>query len=861
MDTDDIRRASQQTDGNNLAIAPIVPAVRWVKRILLGLLMIVLAATAYGIFTVRNSFPQVRGELEVDGLVSTVEVLRDDLGVPHIYATNQHDLFFAQGYTHAQDRFWQMDFWRHIGSGRLSEMFGESQVDTDRFLRSLGWEALAEEEWEAIESPSREILESYADGVNAYLDTHSGSEISLEYAILPLQNSGYEIEPWTPVNTLTWVKVMAWDLRNNMDEEILRAIVGQDLTPEQVAALYPPFPEDKPVIVEDGAMAAAEPVSAQLPAGAIEALESVAATLRALDVVTSDDYDGIGSNNWVVSGELTRSGMPLLANDTHLANQMPSIWYENGLHCTDDAVGCPYQLIGYSFAGTPGIIIGHNSHLAWGVTNQATDTQDLFIEKLNPEDPMQYEVDGEWVDFEVRTETVEVGGGEDVTHDVLVSRHGPIISGTYLEEDAFDGSSITEVPQEYAVALSWAALEPSTIVDAVMGINRAATYEEFRDAASLWDIAPQNLVYADVEGNIAYFATGKTPVRGAGDGLTPVPGWTSEFEWTGYLTTADKPSLLNPAGGYIHSANQPVIRPGTEPFIGLDAAYGYRGGRIVDMISDAGGHTMETMQQMQLDMRDEGAVNVVPYLLELDAGQDSDVAEMLTFLEGWSTGSSAFQAEARSSGAAIYMGVWKQILALTFRDELPEHYWPWGGSQWFEVVRTLLETPEDPWWDDQSTNEIETRDDILLAAVHAAHTELSEMLGGEPATWSWGELHIGHFENQTLGQSGIAPVEWLFNRTAPPRVGGSASIVNAVGWNTAESFEVNWVPSQRMVVDMADFDASEFIHTTGQSGHAFAGNYDSMIEMWTDGEYGPMPFSRNAVDEVTADTLTMVPAR
>jgi penicillin amidase len=787
-------------------------------------------------------------------------VLRDELGVPHVYAATQHDLFFTQGYTHAQDRFWQMDVWRHIGAGRLSEMFGASQIDTDVFLRSLGWERIAVEEWEAMGSPTREILQAYADGVNAYLDTHSGSEISLEYAILPLQNSSYRIEPWTPVNTLTWVKVMAWDLRNNLDDEIARAMLGRDLSPAQVADLYPPFPGDKPVIVETPTTRASGALGASLPDGAMAALGSVRDAIHDLDSVGGARSEGIGSNNWVVSGDLTASGLPLLANDTHLAVQMPSIWYENGLHCIGEASGCAYDLVGYSFAGSPGIVIGHNAHHAWGVTNQAADTADLFIERVNPNDPLEYEVDGKWVAFEVRDETIEVGGGEDATYEILTSRHGPVISGSYLDEDVFDDSSMTQTPQDYVVSLSWRALEPSTTVEAILGINRATSYEEFQDAVSLWDTVPQNIVYADVEGNIAYHATGEIPIRVDGDGTVPVPGWTSEYEWTGFVGTADKPSLLNPPEGYIESANQPVVRGGGDPLIGTDAAYGYRGGRIVDLLGETDSHTVATMQEMQLDQKDLGAVNLVPYLLTLDPVGDEEVGEVQTFLEGWSTGNSAYQAQARSSGAAVYMGVWKQILALTFHDQIPEDYWPTGGSRWFEIVRNLLDEPENPWWDVTSTAQTETRDDVLFQSMALAYDELSGLLGDDPASWAWGELHITRFENQTLGQSGIAPVEWLFNRSAPPRVGGSASVVDAVGWNPAVSYEVDWAPSQRMVVDLGDLDSSRFIHTTGQSGHAFAADYDSMMEMWTDGEYGPMPFTRPAVEAVTTDSLTLIPA-
>ncbi|MGD2102498.1 MAG: penicillin acylase family protein, partial [Acidimicrobiia bacterium] len=567
------------------------------KRVLVFLLFAVLVFTAYGVYTVRRSFPQVKGELEVDGLHAPVEVLRDSLGVPHIYADNQHDLFFAQGYTHAQDRFWQMDFWRHIGAGRLSEMFGESQVDTDRFLRSLGFEALANEEWQDVSARSREILESYAQGVNAYLADRAPAAISLEYAVLPLQSSGYRIEQWSPTDTLMWAKVMSWDLGGNLEAEIARAVLGQDLGRERVEQLYPSIADDKPVIVETDQVQATSVESPSLPRGAFRSLASAGSAAERLWALTGGGFEGIGSNNWVISGSMTQSGMPLLANDTHLAIQMPSIWYGIGLHCDEVTSDCPFESVGFSFAGTPGVIIGHNGHHAWGVTNQAADTQDLFIERTNPENPRQYEVDGAWVDFEIREETIAVAGSEDLTFEVLTSRHGPVISNTYLEPDELDGSTVVDLPDDYAVALAWQTLEPSTIVDGILGINMAGSYQEFAEAASLWDIAPQNLVYADVEGNIAYYPTGEIPVRAAGDGRYPVPGWTSEFEWVGLVPEDDKPVLLNPAQGYIESANQPILRPGSTPFFGTDGALGYRGARIDEMIRSSSGHTVSTLQE------------------------------------------------------------------------------------------------------------------------------------------------------------------------------------------------------------------------------------------------------------------------
>ncbi len=829
--------------------------MRWVKRILIFVLIVVLGLSVFAFWTVRRSFPQVDGEVAVSGLEAQATVFRDDLGVPHISAESLEDLFFAQGYTHAQDRFWQMDFWRHIGAGRLSEMFGSGQVETDMFLRSLGFERLAEQEWEATTGDARSFLQSYADGVNAYVGERSGAQISLEYAILPLQNGEYEIEPWTPINTLTWAKVMSWDLSGNLDTEIARAVLGQHISASQVEQLYPPFPEDKPFVLDvQPSLTTSVPT---VEAAAVPALIVAQENADRLWNLTGGGFEGIGSNNWVIGGGLTESGAPLLANDTHLANQMPSIWYENGLHCEP----CDYKAVGFTFPGVPAVVIGHTAHHAWGVTTQAADTQDLFIERVNPNRTDQYEADGEWVDFEVRSELIEVGSGEDVEFEVRSTRNGVVISETYFDEDQpFDESETVETPDDYVVALAWQTLEPSTLLEAVLGMNFANSYDEFASAVSKWDVAAQNIIYADIEGNIAYHATGEIPLRASGNGRYPVPGWIPDFRWMGVVPQDEMPSILNPPAGYIATANQPIWGPDRRPLIGIDGAYGYRADRIETMIESAPDHIVESGQQMQFDTRDDSAEAIVPYFLDIDPAVDDAVEEIQARLVSWSTGNNAFQLSGDSNGGAVYMAVWRHLLANTFQDELPEDYWPAGGSRWFVVMIDLLSNENDPFWDDTSTVDVEFRDQILLRSMLDAHRELTELLGDDSGTWSWGRLHIANFENQTLGQSGIGPVEWLFNRSAPERVGGSSSIVNAVGWDTDKSYEVDWVPSQRMVIDLGDWSASTFIHTTGQSGHAFHENYDSMIEMWTDGEQAPMLWTRAEIEAASPHTLTLTPS-
>ena len=830
--------------------------MRWVRRVLVGVLVLAVVITVLGFFLIRSPFPQVDGELEAAGLDRRVEIVRDVDGVPHIYAETEHDLFFAQGYVHAQDRFWQMDFWRHIGAGRLAEMFGDSQVETDMFLRSLDFTGLAERELQNMPAEHRAILESYAEGVNAYIGSRTPSQISLEYAVLPLQVSGYQIEPWIPVNTLTWGKVMSWDLSWNLLQEIDRATLSIDLPQERIAQLYPGYPEGHPVIVPSDQAATAEPSATTLASGALAALGEAGARARAVWDLTGGGFAGIGSNNWVVGGSHTESGLPILANDPHLAIQMPSIWYQNGLHCTSD--DCRYQLIGFSFAGTPGVILGHNDSIAWGVTNEAVDTQDLFIEKVNPDNPRQYEFQGEWVDMEVRPETIVVAGGDDVNYDVATTRHGPVISDTYFDETPFQGSAL-ELPDGYVVALAWQTLQPSTLVEAIIGLNRATNYEEFRSALSKWDIAGQNVVYADAEGNIAYQATGEVPIRGAGNGSWPVPGWTGEYDWAGTVPFEELPRLFNPPRDYIVTANNPVLAPGSGPFFSVDSDHGYRAARIEEIIeATPAGYSVASAQEIQIDNRDGGAPNLVPHLLAVSSETEA-VKVIQEVLAPWAEGPDGFQTSPDSPGAAAYQAVWANLLRLAFHDELPEDYWPEGGSRWFASVAALLETPDDPFWDDTGSDPVEDRDAILEQAMTDAHEELVDLLGSDPGTWRWGEIHVGRFENQSFGQSGIGPIEWLFNRTAPRRLGGSADIVNAIGFHPPDGYQVDWIPSMRMVIDLGDLGASTSMNTTGQSGHAFHAHYDDMLQPWADGIHHPMRWPREQVEEEAEGTLTLSP--
>ncbi|MGW0804327.1 penicillin acylase family protein [Nonomuraea sp. NPDC002799] len=824
--------------------------LRWFARVLTVLLLLALVLAGVLVYTVRQSFPQVDGSLRLPGLTGSVEIYRDKSGIPHIYADTAADLFMAQGFVHAQDRFYEMDFRRHTTAGRLSELFGKATLDNDKALRTMGWRKVAEQELPELAQQTQDYLNAYAKGVNAWLGAHpNASGRSLEYSVLKLQNGDQPVEPWTAVDSLAWLKAMAWDLRSNMEDEIDRALALTKLPKERVEQLYPGYPYDRhsPIVTEGtidqnrfDQRAVPKPGAGRVLTQAAQTLENVPGTM------STGDRDGLGSNSWVISGEHTAGGKPLLANDPHLGPQMPSVWYQAGLHCRKITEECPYDVTGFTFSGFPGVVIGHTDKISWGFTNLGPDVSDLFLEKVTGD---TYLYQGEQVKLESRQEQIKVAGGAPVTITVRGTRHGPLIND--VMPDAKPGGEAN------AVALQWTALTPGKTADAVFALNKAGDWEEFKAAAALFDVPSQNLIYADTSGKIGYQAPGRIPVRTSGDGTLPVPGWTGEYEWkTAPIPYDQLPSIENPADGFIVTANNAVIDPKRyRPLLTEDWAHGYRSERIRDLVKEAikkGPIDAAAMAKIQQDTHNGFADTLVPALLQVDlAGPSGRARELLKTWDGTQGLGSA--------PAAYFNAVWRQVLALTFHDDLPEAAWPSGGDRWYEVVRGLLGLPDDPFWDDVTTKgRKETRDDILRQAMASAHQELTERLGNDPTSWRWGDLHQLELVNGSLGTSGIAPIEALFNR-GPFAVPGSKDAVNATGWSAPKGYAVSAVPSMRMIVDLSDLDKSQWINLTGASGHAFHDNYWDQAETWAKGGLLPMYAKPESVKKAAVHTLRLTP--
>jgi len=801
---------------------------KWLIRIGIVLLVIVIVLAGVGTWFVRRPWTQDSGTIKVPGLLASVEIIRDQWGVPHIYAQNEHDLFFAQGYVHAQDRLWQMETSRRLSSGTFSAILGEQGLWIDPYMRTVGLRRVAERVWTEMDDDCRTILESYAKGVNAYIEMHR-NRLPLEFAIL-----GVDPEPWTPIDTLVWGGLMADDTHHGADELGLAEIVAL-LGEEAARRLMWTSDQDIPIIVPSEAGS----YDWLRHAGFKQKLASLSEWLGDLGL-------GWASNNWVVHGSQTATGKPILANDTHLNLMMPSYWYENGLH------GGRFDSVGFTIPGVPLVVVGHNQHIAWGITNLRADDQDYYIERLDDlENPTQYEFMGEWQDLEFVRETIEVKGLDPVTLEIPFTHHGPIVN---MED-------VSESSDEKPLALGWTFYECNTILKSIVLLNSATNWDDFHAALQYWDALGLNFVYADVEGNIGYQAAGRVPIRPPEhQGILPVPGWTGEYEWQGFIPFDAMPSVFNPPVGFIATANNKVVPDDYPYLLAREWPPCYRARRINELLSTGDHFTVKDMQDIQSDTYLVPAKALRPYLLAIEPEDDLQ-AEVLALLEAWD-----LRYEADCVGASIN-AVWhKFIVQNTIGDEL--------GDEWLDTlsyravqsiftrsswITELMANADDAWFDDVNTPEVETRDDIVCRSLTDAVDWLSEKYGKNPDRWEWGRLHAVTFFHLPLGSSGVAPLERLFNgRTIPAR--GDYKTVNMAGHSWSDqSFEVLFGTTQRMIVDLNDWDSMLAVNSTGQSEHLFHPHREDQISMWQNVEYRSMPFTREAVEANAEATLNLTP--
>ena len=795
---------------------------RRVLLIVVGVLVVALVVLvgAAGFFAL-SPLPKTNGTITASGLQAPVTVYRDEWGVPQIYADTTHDLYFAQGYVHAQDRLFQLDFQRRVGLGRLSEVLGEATLDTDRFLRTVGTNRAAQQDLEHVSPDTLAALQAYSDGVNAYISEHEG-DLPLEFRIL-----GYQPEPWQPLHSVAWGKAMAYNLASNWENELMRAQLIDLLGADAAADLLPAYPEAGPYVI---------PPEVKSYSGLRGLDYSDATALRRL--LKSDGGD-IGSNNWVVAGSHTTTGMPLLANDPHLGLQMPSVFYEIGLH------GGGVDVVGLGLPGTPGVLIGHNGQVAWGMTTVYSDQQDLFIEKPNPDNPNQVEFQGKWEDMQVVEETIQVKGAEPVVETVRITRHGPIMNAV-----VGDLEGKTE-----PVALRWTALDEDHLLDSVLLANQAGSVDEFRSALSTWDSGSQNFVIADTAGNIAMQTTGRTPIRAAGDGRAPVPGWTGDYEWIGYHSLRGDALRRQPATGYLASANNSVVPDDYPYLIGADYAAPYRIQRIIELIESKDKLSVDDFAAMHADAHPLPSDSIVPLLdgVTLDGAAQT----ALDMLQAWDRSMDADRA-----APLIYEQFFQELARSTLGDELEaaggqelvDSYLSGFGNSYAQAMVGLAGEPDNAWWDDVRTPAVETLADIVPAAFGRAVATLQASYGDDPTRWRYGDAHFANFDHLVFG--GVAPLNALFNKSTPAR--GDAFTVDA-GKADYQTLTMNHGASMREIVDLGDLANSRIVNTTGQSGQLFSPHYGDMIDLWQSVGYHPMLFDRVEIEQAAKDVLTLQP--
>ncbi len=772
----------------------------------------------------RTHLPKTSGDIKLPGINNKVETYFDHWGVPHIYAEDVHDALFAQGYLHAGERLFQMDYNRRLVAGTLAEIMGEVCVPVDRWMRTLGMRRAAAEGMPQLLPETISTLEAYAAGVNAYI---SNGRLPFEFSLLR-----YEPEPWQPLDSAAWMKMMAWTLSVNWESELLRARLVERLGAEKAAQLEPPYYDRWPYIVPPGVDYSA--ITDEIFHRQDDSRRFTGPTAG----------HGVGSNNWVIGGSRTASGKPLLANDMHLKMSIPAIWYENHLSAPD------FQVTGVSFPGMPGIIAGHNGRVAWGFTNGFPDVQDLYIEHIRRTETgdVQYEYKGEWLDAVVLNETIQVYRGQSVNEEVIITRHGPIIN--HLAPD---------LAGEQPIAMRWTALEPDRMLDGIAAMNRARNCIEFREALRHWMAPVQNTVYADVDGNIGYSFPGKVPIRHHGDGRLPVPGWSGEYEWDGYIPYEKLPHLYNPPQGYVASANNRVVDDSYPYFVSADYCLADRAERIVELIEKAGQIDPAYIQNMHFDQICPSARYIGKYLSELPV-DDPELSKVAALFRNWD-GHLAVD----SPQAVIYEAFVPRMVTAALSDilgDLTERYIGLGptpgladtsmlSERAMEWLQKTLAEPNSPWFDQGHG---ETRDDIMRLALRQTVDFLKEKMGSEPKNWAWGKFHRLRFAHTLAKTPSLIK---LYNR-GPYPLGGDYNTVWATGASYTE-LEDEYLTSApfRFIADLSDLNHCYGLLSPGQSGNPVSPHYDDQIDAWFKQGYHPMVFSREDVEKNAKSKLTI----
>lgn len=821
------------------------------KRLLKGLVGLIFVvvplavlAAGLGLLWLSRSLPPVSGTMSVEGLGGPVTIARDENGVPHVTAQTKADVLAGLGFAHAQDRLWQMEMSRMAGQGRLSEIFGDATIETDVWLRTVGLHEAAAASYEGFPEEAKRLLEAYASGVNAWIEREPrlfSSRLPPEFVIL-----GHQPEPWRPEDCVTIVKMMSIGLASNVNEEVQRlAFARADLSPDEIAELLPPLPDEEdvpalPDIEELLEIDSGEAISqaAALPEGPLDALTRVGLTGKG------------ASNNWVVSGDRTDTGMPILANDPHLGLTAPSIWYLAHLRVEPEE-GEPQNMVGATLAGAPLVLLGRNDHLAWGFTNTGADAQDLFIERIDPEDPTRYLTPDGWRPFETAEVRVRVKGAEDHVFTRRATRHGPVMPASYRGLDAL-------LPEGMVGALAWTALsDDDTTLLAGLDVWDFRTVADFQEGMEDFVTPMQSMVIADIKGDIGLVAPARVPVRheeNAMMGRAPVPGWDATYDWQGWIDYADLPRRTNPPAGAIGTANTRIVDAGYEPMLTMDWDETYRQRRVEELVIDAEGvHTMETSRDAQADVHSPAFAALLPAMLDHVEGREDVDPFVAAVLGDWD-----YEMTRAGPEPLIAMAWLRAATRTIFQDDIGDAFEPWFRARAQVMEDALAGRTGRDWCDDIGTEPRESCGDVLAAALVTALADLEQRFGGDRTEWNWGTAHVALSEHRPFGE--VRPLDRFFNIEVESPGGPYTLNRGRTDFGDEEApFANRHASSYRAIYDLADLDNSTFMIPTGQSGNVFSGHYSDLAEPWSDVEAITIPAAPDRFGKKIESVWQMVP--
>jgi penicillin amidase len=747
---------------------------------------------------------QLDGDVRLPGLREPVEVLRDEWGIAHIYARNQHDLFFAQGFVASQDRLFQLDLWRRIGRGESAEIFGEEAIEADRFARLIRYRGDMQAEWQSYSPDTREIAAAFTAGINACSD-HAGEKLPIEFQIL-----GYRPQKWEPEDVL--LRMSGITMCGNWQREVARARLIARVGVEQARLIAPVDPRRE----------FAPPPGLDLAAITPEIYAGYVAATRVLKFEPAKSE----SNNWVVDGVLSASGKPMLASDPHRAITLPSLRYLVHLHAPG------WNVIGAGEPALPGVALGHNERIAWGMTIVGTDQADLFVEEVHPDDPRKYKVGDRWEPMHIVQESFRVRGRtEPLAIELRFTRHGPVV----YQDDA----------RHLAYALKWAGSEPGGAAYlGSLAVGRAQNRAEFLRALESWKVPGLNMVYADVDGDIGWVAAALTPVRRAGDGLLPVPGASGEYDWQGYLSVAELPQSFHPASHWLATANHNILPSGYSRQISYEWSAPYRFWRIEERLTGGAKFTLDDFQSIQ---HDSGSLVARELKAVLEAvSLPAEMEPFAKLLREWDA-SLAVDAQA----GPLY-AVWLQeLMNAFFSERLPKDPVERADLRSVTVLLAHLGKPTEAWF---GNDPVQARDELVRAAFAAAVTRTKKLLGDDTSRWRWGALHQVRLQHPLASAGENYDKAFSLDSVERP---GDANTPNNTRHD--DTFRQVHGASYRHVLDLADWNRGLATSTPGQSGQPGSPHYGDLLPLWAAGKYFPLAFSRKKVDEVTRHRLVLRP--